>query len=108
MFTRKKTRERYSWRSRVLFKAFPDLDTARTYLSADPLWQWPKSSSFTLPESLPPNGEAWLLLFQVTDVWLSADRSLVDILETYLRKYSDLLAFIGRYDVLPKIRKGGN
>jgi hypothetical protein len=93
-----KAKDISTWRSRALVRAFPSLDEARAFILADPLLQWPGAEQPALPKLL--EGEPWLVLFQIHDVWLNeANRSFADLMEGYLHE-SRALRLVCRWRVL--------
>jgi hypothetical protein len=100
-----KAHEISTWRSRVSIQAFGDLAQAQAYVSTDPLLTW-NEQSCALLDDLP--SDDWYVLFQVNDVWLPGGKyRWSDLLESYLKTGSRLLAFAGRCDVLPAVRFRG-
>lgn len=95
-----KAKDISTWRSRVMVQAFPDLDAARAYIEADPLLDWPGAERPELPAQL-PQGEPWLVLFQVHDVWLEeADCAFADLLRRYLERDSRAFALVSQWRLL--------
>jgi hypothetical protein len=94
-----KAKDISTWRSRVLIRAFPDLTAAQAYVEADPLLHWPGAERPNLPDRL-SDGEPWLVLFQIHDVWLKeANCSFSDLLWAYLED-SKALARVARWQAV--------
>jgi hypothetical protein len=104
MFTKRKSRERFAWRSRMLVQAFDSVEAINAFLEADPLNQWPAADSFTiLPDDLDPDETTWLVLFQVHDVQMPNGRRFADILANFLSSESKMLRLLKRNDILPPV-----
>jgi hypothetical protein len=103
-FTRKKTREKLTWRSRISITAFDGIDTVRNFFNQDPLSSWPESSSLSIPADAV--AEDWYILFQVQDVDLPNNNRLADFLVDYLNQ-SELLTLVAHQDLL-SLPTGGN
>lgn len=101
-FTQKKTREKYTWRSRMLIKAFPNLEAVRTFLNQDPLTGWSNSQPVLLPPDLEQPDE-WRLVLQIQDITLPEDKRLADIVADYLQNTSQVLVLEAKRDILSPI-----
>lgn len=103
MFTRRKTLEVYSWRSRAALTAFANLDEAQAFLQADPVQRWPNAGTLQLPAQLLPGCQPPLLLFQIQDVVLPNKLRFSRIVHSYLKRGSRLLQLVAAADILAPV-----
>lgn len=102
VFTRRKTGEKYTWRSRAAVKAFDGLPAVEAFLARDPLQAWPGNRRLSIPQESPA-GEDWYLLWQVQDVELPGGQRFADVLEAFFNGHSELLALVARADIVPPV-----
>ena len=81
-----------SWKSRGLFKAFEDGETARDFLKGCPLSHWDGIDECPLIASI--TSDEPLLLLQVHDVSLEGEGTFAALLKEYLNKDSKLFELV--------------
>lgn len=95
-----------TWRSRVLLKAFENLQGAQDYIAADPLWGW-TGQSLSLRPNLP--AQNWYTVLQIQDLWLPDGQTRwSQVLAGFLLQESRALELVGIGDVLSPIKGGSD
>lgn len=104
-FTRKKSREKLTWRSRILISAFDSLASVEAFLEQDPLLRWPGSPHFSFTSAAALMPEGWFVLFQVQDVDLPDSLRLTDVLIDYIQ-FSEVFALVAHQYLLSPVGGG--